>query len=173
MAIKGRFISGTCQQLLFSPKGGVEGVLVREKGTLVQVSMQADIGAVFARVAGPGSRVSVLAEADHSPKTQDSTHPVFQFASFADTKGTAIDPPDDDSAKTSIEGVVAALHYARHGQPNGVILESGEFVHLRPGGMAKAALRVGSKVRAVGDLRMTLLGSRLLEAHKINGTSLD
>ena len=33
------FIHGTCQQLLFSPKGGVEGALVKVRGSVVQVSV--------------------------------------------------------------------------------------------------------------------------------------
>jgi hypothetical protein len=117
--------------------------------------------------------VSVLAQADRSSKTDGGAHPVFEFESFADAAGKAIDPPDEDSAWTTIEGVVADLHFARHGQANGVILENGDFIHLRPKGMAQAELRVGSQVKAVGDVRVTLLGNRLLEAHKVNGVVLD
>ena len=172
MAKLARFIDGTCQQLLFSPKGDIEGVLVRKDGAVVQVSMTPKTGAVFARVSSPGSRVSVIAESDRSERTKNRAHPVFEFESFADTAGHAIKPPDDESAMTTISGVVAKFHYARHGQPNGVILETGEFIHLRPKGMAQCELDVGSVVRAVGNVRVTLLGNRLLEASKVNGTKL-
>ena len=83
-----------------------------------------------------------------------------------------MDAPRGNSA-TTIKGVVAALHFARHGQPNGVVLKSGEFIHLRPPGMAMLGLAPGAKVNAAGSLRMTCLGTRLLEAREVNGIALD
>ena len=71
MVKQSELISGTCQQLLFSPKGGIEGALVKVKGAVVQVSMHPDTGAALARSIGPGKRLRVLAVADHSPKTSD------------------------------------------------------------------------------------------------------
>jgi hypothetical protein len=172
MTKKTKFINGVCQQLLFSPKGDIEGVLIRENGAVVQVSMSPQTGAIFARFSAAGSRVCVVAEPDHSPKTKGGQHPVYEFESFADAAGHAIDPPPEDSGMTTIDGVVATLHFARHGQPNGVVLETGEFIHLRPHGMAQSLLKVGAAVRAVGDVRMTLLGNRLLDAHEINGIEI-
>jgi hypothetical protein len=167
------FISGTCLQLLLSPKGSVEGALIKAKGKVLQVSMPADAGATFAQAIGPGKRVRVLATADHSPKTRDAAHPVYQFESFADAAGQAITPTDEDRRNATITGVVASIHYARHGQPNGVVLETGEFIHMRPHGMAQVGLGVGAKVKAVGEVRLTVLGTRLLEAREINRTTLD
>jgi hypothetical protein len=172
MAKKSKFVNGTCQQLLFSPKGGIEGALVKENSAVVQVTAHPDIGALFVQATGRGKRLRVLAVADHSPKTVDGVHPVYQFESFADAAGKAIKSPHADSGNTTIKGVVAALHFARHGQPNGVILKTGEFIHLRPQGMAQTKLDVGSKVNAVGEVRMTLLNTRLLEAHEVNGIDL-
>jgi hypothetical protein len=166
------FINGICQQFLFSPKGEVEGVLVSDNGTYVQVAMPSDIGSVFARSTGPGTRVCVLAAADRSRKTKDSPHRVYQFESFADDAGKAINAPDADSNLTTLKGVVAAMHYARHGQPNGVVLQTGEFIHLRPSAMVDAGLDVGSKVSAIGHVRLTVLGNRLLEARKVNRAQL-
>lgn len=167
-----QFISGLCQQLLFSPKGGVEGVLVNEQERMVQVAVSADIGAVFASSTGPGARVCVLAVPDRRAKAKHVSHPVYLFESFADETGQAIEPSSHHRRKTTIKGVVAALHFARHGQANGVMLETGEFIHLRPGGMSDSRLEVGSKVNAVGHVRVTQLGNRLLEAHKVNRVDL-
>lgn len=172
MTKKSKFINGTCQQLLFSPKGGIEGALVKEQGAVLQVTAHPDIGALFARATGRGKRLRVLAVADHSPKTVDGVHPVYQFESFADTAGKAIKLPHADSGNTTIKGDVAELHFARHGQPSGVILKTGEFIHLRPQGMSQTKLAVGSKVNAVGEVRMTVLNTRLLEAHEVNGIDL-
>jgi len=172
MAKQAEFINGTCRQLLFSPKGGIEGVLIKAKGAVVQVAMDPDSGALFARATGPGKRLRLLAVADHSPRTEGSAHPVYQFESLADADGRAIEAPDADPKNITIKGVVACLHYARHGQPNGVMLETGEFIHLRPRGMEQTGLEVGSRVNAVGELRMTLLGTRLLEARQVNRVEL-
>ena len=167
------FIHGTCQQLLFSPKGSIEGALLKMKGSVVQVSVPPDKGAALAQVTGPGRQLRVLAVADRSPKAADGAHPVFKFTSFADVAGQAIDGPDADPGPSTVKGVVSAWHYARHGEPNGVILETGEFIHLRPHGMAAAGLDIGSKVNAVGELRLTVLGTRLLEARRVNRIELE
>ncbi len=166
------FIHGTCQQLLFSPQGDIEGALVKMKGSVVQVSVPADQGLALSQATGPGRQLRVLAVADHSPKTAQGAHPVFKFASFADVTGTPIAGPDGEPGETTIQGVVGAWHYALHGEPNGVMLETGEFIHLRPHGVVAAGLDIGSKVKAVGELRMTVLGTRMLEAHRVNRVDL-
>ena len=168
MAASSELITGICQQLLFSPKGGIEGALIKVRGGVLQVSMQPDEGAYFSRSVGLGKRVRVLGVADHSPKTRDGAHLVYQFESFADAAGGAVESAQADPDNTVIAGVVAALHYARHGQPNGVVLETGEFIHMRPHGMAHVGLGVGSKIKAVGQVRMTVMGTRMLEAREVN-----
>lgn len=54
-----------------------------------------------------------------------------------------------------------------------VVLESGEFIHLRPHGMAAISLGVGAKLSAKGELRMTVLGTRMLEAYQANGYDIE
>ena len=157
-------ISGTCQQILFSPKGGVEGALVKRKGSALQLLMHPDAGAALALSTAPGKRLRVLSTADHSPKTRDGAHPVYLFEAFAVANGNATDTASSYPAHTTIRGIVDALHYARHGHPNGVVLETGEFIHMRPHGMAQVGLGVGAKVTAFGELRSTVLGTRMLEA---------
>jgi hypothetical protein len=142
------------------------------KGTVLQVSVPPDKGAALAQRTSPGRQLRVLAVPDHSPKTAGGAHPVFKFESFADVAGQAIEAVDEEPGPTTIKGVVQALHFARHGEPNGVILETGEFIHLQPRGMAAVGLDIGSKVNAVGALRLTVLGTRMLEAHRVNRVDL-
>lgn len=170
---KPELLSGTCQDLLFSPKGGIEGVLLRVEGKIVQISMPPHIGSAMSQKTSPGKRLRVLATADHSPKTSDAAHPVYEFESLADTAGEAIEGPVDGEGLTSMKGNVARIHYAKHGEPNGVVLDSGEFIHLRPHGMTAIGLEVGAKVSAQGELRMTVLGTRMLEAHNANGYDIE
>ena len=170
---KPELLSGTCQELLFSPKGGIEGLLLKVDGKTVQVSMPPDIGAAMARKTGSGKRLRVLAIADHSPKTAEGVHPVYQYEALADAAGEVIAWPVEGDGLTLMKGNVARIHYAKHGQPNGVVLESGEFIHLRPHGMAAIGVGVGAKVSAKGELRMTVLGTRMLEAHHANGHDIE
>ena len=143
------------------------------QGKTVQISMPPDIGAATAQKTGPGKRLRVLATADHSPKTAEGAHPVYQFESLADAAGHAIEWPGEQDGMTSMKGTVARIHYAKRGQPNGVVLESGEFIHLRPHGMATIGVGVGAKMSAKGQLRMTVLGTRMLEAHHANGYDIE
>lgn len=165
-------LSGTCRQFLFSPKGDVEGLLLTMKGRTVQVSMTAEVGAAMSRSTAPDKRLRLIGVPDHSPKTGDATHPVYQFESLADSAGNPVDGPNTEPGEGALKGVVAALHFARHGQPNGVVLDSGAFIHTGPRGMEAAALRVGSKVRAVGEIGMTILGTPMMEARQVNGIDL-
>ena len=173
MAKTPELIAGVCRQWLFSPKGDVEGVLLAIKGAVVQVTGDPATGRLLTRATSPGKRLRLLATADHSPKTAHASHPVYKFSSFADAAGQPIAPPGADPAKAVLKGVVAALHFARHGEPNGVVLETGEFIHLRPHGMALLGLGVGAEVRAVGELRLTALGQPMLEARQVNRIVID
>jgi hypothetical protein len=167
---KSETFGGQLQQLLFSPKGGIEGLLVTIGTKSIQLSMdpeEADSGVLADSV---GQSIEVEGSADHSPKTRDAAHPVYKLEVITKLAGKAV------KAKVSarpVSGVVASIHYARHGQPNGVMLESGEFIHTRPPGMKKLKLEVGSKVVAQGELRMTVLGTPLIEASEVNRVTLE
>ena len=65
MPVPNELLSGTCQQLLFSSKRGIEGELMKVKGAVLQLSMQADVGAASVRSFGPRKRLRVLAAARH------------------------------------------------------------------------------------------------------------
>jgi hypothetical protein len=172
MTTTSEFIHGPCQQMLFSPKGAIEGVLVKMKSHLVQVSVPHAVGEVLTQLTGPGKPLHLLAHRDSSPKSAGGAHPVYEFLSFADVAGEPIKTPHTEPSETTIEGVVQTWHFARHGEANGVMLESGEFIHLKPKGMAAAGLDIGSKVLAIGRVGMTALGTRMLEARRVNNLDL-
>jgi hypothetical protein len=164
-------LNGSLQQLLFSPKGGIEGLLLTVGSDSVQVSMAqgAADGRVLAKAVG--KPIQLTASADHSPKSQAAAvHEVYKLKRITRIAGRGFKSSGDPRP---ISGRVAAVHYAKHGEPNGVMLESGEFIHTRPPGMKKLKLGVGAKVVAHGELRMTVLGTPLVEAGKVNGVTLD
>jgi len=166
---KSESLSGHLRQLLFSPKGGIEGLLLQVDSKPLQVSMEP--GSVDANVLNDavGKPIEVKVSADHSPKTKDGARPVYQLDSITKVAGKAF----KSNGPQPISGVVANIHYARHGEPNGVILESGEFIHTRPPGMKKLKLQVGSTVVVQGEARTTVLGTALIEAREVNRVTLE
>jgi hypothetical protein len=166
------FIHGTCQQLLFSSRGRIEGALIETNDGVVQISIPREKAGVLAQLTGPGRPLRVLAVHHRSAKAPAGDHPVFKFQSFADANGQALKRAQAKLPHSTIKGVVSAWHFARNGLPNGMILETGEFVHLRPKGMVAAAVAIGSKLIALGELRTTALGTRMLRAHRVNRVDL-
>lgn len=166
-------IHGSCLQLLFSPEGGIEGLLMKVEGQVCQVTVDEEVGALLAHTGLPGTRLRLLVVPDHSSATAAmALHPVYRFVAFADTRGRQVEVPADERGHITVKGVVSRMHYALHGEANGVVLETGEFIHTRPDGMARLGLGVGAEVLATGALRMTVLGTVLLEAHEVNHVAL-
>jgi hypothetical protein len=163
-------LSGRLQQLLFSPKGGIEGLLLSVKSKTIQVSMKQEAVHATALHQAVGKSIVLKASRDHSQKAKHGAHPVYKLHALTKLAG-AVAPSGDGTP--AVHGVVAAIHYSKHGHPNGVILESGEFIHTRPPGMQKLKLKVGSKVTAHGELRMTMLGTSLIEALEVNRVRIE
>jgi hypothetical protein len=161
-------LSGTLTQVLLSPKGGIEGLLLSIRGKQVQISTAPGAVDEYADVLVAGVRVVAMAIADHSPKTKGGNHPVFKVKQLTRIGRKVLRESTHGAGPMVLKGVVAALHYARHGEPNGVVLDSGDVVHLRPHGMKKSGLKIGANVVANGERRMTVLGTTLLEAREIN-----
>jgi len=166
---KPEMLTGHLQQLLFSPKGGIEGMLLTMDSTVIQVSMEPGAADVEALKRSIGQQIEVKASADHSPKTRHGVHPVYQLERIMKLAGKTYKSAGDAQP---VRGIVASIHYAKHGEPNGVILDSGEFIHTRPDGMKKLKLEVGSRVVAHGESRMTVLGTPLIEAQEVNRVTL-
>jgi hypothetical protein len=166
---KSERLSGQLQQLLFSPKGGIEGLLLKVDHKLLQVSIKPGSADAKTLNDAVGKPIEVIASPDHSLKIKPGAHPVYQLDSIKTLAGKAFTP----NAPQPISGVVANIHFAKRGEPNGVILESGEFIHTRPHGMKKLKLQIGSKVAAHGEARMTVLGTALIEAHEVNRVTLE
>jgi hypothetical protein len=72
-----------------------------------------------------------------------------------------------------VRGEVVGLNYAKRGEVNGAILETGDFVHLRPHGAKAIGLKVGQTLEAEGEVRPGWAGCRVIEARRANGVSLE
>ena len=167
-------IACTVRQLLFSPKGHIEGFLAIQDRKRIQVRVPPHIGQQLAQQSIVGRKVHVHGRPDDSPKAKKAAHPVYELEFFADREGNEATPFGRQRAPVAtLKGKVAQLHFAKHGEANGVMLASGEFIHLRPHGMAAAELKIGSRVEASGPVKTTVLGSVLMEAATVNGIEIE
>ena len=70
-----------------------------------------------------------------TPQARQGRSPVYRLVSLTGTDGKALIFSGPATRETvTVQGVVKRINYARHGAANGVILESGDFVHLKPAG---------------------------------------
>ena len=87
--VKSESLRGHLQQLLFSPKGGIEGLLLKVGSKPIQLSMELGGADAMALNDAIGKPIEVIASPDHSPKTKDGAHPVYQLDSITTLAGKA------------------------------------------------------------------------------------
>jgi hypothetical protein len=172
-------LRGTVKALNFAPKGEFDGLLLDVEGETVQVNISPDraggiadmVGRVIGVTVGPEPKV-----ADH-PKGEHRVHKLIAFDGEHDQgaaghvhKPRPLHHGDDKPAE--LTGKVERLNYAKHGESNGVILDGGEFIHLKPDGMKKTGLKVGQQVTVRGKRKPSQSGSWAVEAEIVNGAGL-
>ena len=167
-------IQGQFKQVIFSPKGGIEGVLLSAEGESLQIVFEKhdeESPAAFESVREGQSVVVAASLAEPSPKGKGE-HPVYAFEHLVSVDGRK---PAKQKAHSgpAYQGKVVRLNYARHGAANGVVLDSGDFIHTKPEGMATLKLKVGDAVRADGDAHLLTTGKGwAVEATTVNGESV-
>ena len=157
----GTTLTGVVRHTNFSPKGGIEGARLDTAGGVVQVNLSPHqpLDGLM-----PGRTVTLEVGPEDTGKHPAGDHPVYRVVAVADRA--------DPDAPVRVEGVVARPNYARHGEPNGVVLDGGDFVHLKPHGMRQAGLAVGDRVTAEGPARTTATGRWVVDATTVNGAAV-
>ncbi len=168
---KTQTLSGTLLQFVFSPKGAVEGLYVALGDAQVQVVIPQECSDALARSLRAGDRVTVRVGLDDE-SDNDELHRVYRLVAVLNDAGKPLSVGGDADGRSKIVGTVKYLNFAKHGEPNGVVLDSGDFVHLKPEGMKRLQLVVGDAVRAEGKTRSHILGGVVLEAESVNGKKL-
>ncbi len=167
-------IQGRFQHLIYSPRGGIEGVLLALDGRPAQIVFDKhdDESPLPFEHLREGQELVVEATLSSPSSKGESEHPVHDFVRLISVDGEK--PAKRRAASgAAYKGVVARLNYARHGAANGVVLDTGDFIHAKPDGMAKLALKVGDKVEADGDAQMLSTGKGwAVEATTVNGKAL-
>ena len=154
--------------VVFSPKGHVEGFMAHADGANAQFVVDKHdekSGAIIAGLSS-GQRLSVAARlAEPSPKGP-ADHTVYDLSKIIRVDGAL---PKKAITQSGYSGKVARLNFARHGTPNGYVLDTGHFIHVKPDGFAKLGLKVGDAVEADGDAHFLATGGGwAVEATKVN-----
>jgi hypothetical protein len=150
--------NGTIEALNMSPKGHYEGLLLRTGKRLIQINFpkhQSDLAATLK--AGDEIAAEVEAEEPHGERE----HPVFRLIHL------------ENSAGNTFSGRIVRLNYALHGEVNGGILDSGDFLHLKPEGARALGIELGMKVEGSGARKPTADGHFVIEAEEVNGIAIE
>ncbi|HLH04699.1 MAG TPA: hypothetical protein VKX25_18170 [Bryobacteraceae bacterium] len=156
---------GRVESYNISPKGGYEGLLLREGGEVVQVNFARESAGEIAALAPEGAEIAVACEEDGSGK-RDAAHPVLKLVRLEGAHGSW---PAKDTDGGRFRGRVARLNYALDGQVNGGVLDSGDFLHLKPHGAKAVKLETGMRVEGHGKAKPLANGRRIIEAEQVNG----
>ncbi len=166
-AVEGRFL-----HLVYSPRGGYEGVLIETDGVPTQFVFDKHdetAAQAFDGIA-PGTRLTVEGSLRPASPKGDGEHVVYDFHRLSEAGGKPVAGAEHGGPA---KGRVVRVNHAKHGAPNGVVLDSGDFVHLKPEGFAHLKLKVGDAVEADGPSHPLAGGrGRVIEAETVNGHPL-
>lgn len=161
-------IEGQFQHLVFSPKGGIEGLLIDTDGVPTQFVTDPHDRAMTDLLLTLRTGQTLVVEGTEvapSPKGEPA-HSVYAVERLVSVDGEAPEVPEPSG---DIVGTVVRLNYARHGAANGVVLDTGDFVHTRPEGFKRWGLKIGDKIKVNGEARALVTGTgQVIEAHAIN-----
>ncbi len=159
-------LAGRLRHPIYSPRGDLEGLLVDVEDVAVQFVVAPGSGEALADCR-PGQAIVLEGQvAPPSPKG-GAAHEVYLLHRVVSVDGQEPASREDDAAA---RGTVVRFNYARHGAPNGVVLDTGDFIHTRPEGFESLGFEIGMRVEARGESRPLRDGlGRVVEASMVNG----
>lgn len=157
--------TGTIETLNVSPKGFHEGFLLRTGKRIVQINLAKDSRG--APENGLSQGVQITVEIEPEEPHGEPCHDVFRLVRLLGANGESPEGAKHESQNFS--GRVETLNYALHGEVNGGILDSGDFLHLKPGGARALKLKVGMQVDGKGRTKPMVGGHSVIEAELVNG----
>ena len=164
--------SGIVQSFNVSPKGTYEGLLLESSGELLQINFPQEWGAAIAAIVAPGNHIE--AEIEPQDAHAHASHPVYQLRHLSNDKQEKFPlEQSNGSGNGHFSGKVERLNYALHGEINGAILDTGDFLHVKPQGAVALELAAGMKVKGTGPTKPMVGGHRVIEAEEVNGMHLE
>jgi hypothetical protein len=160
-------LEGVVEYLNFSPKGSYEALLLKTGKQRVQINFPPELSEQFGKTVKSGDRVT--AEVEDYEDDRTGQHPVYWLLSLTGQKGLQI----GKASGSLIKGKVDRINFAKHGEPNGALLDSGHFVHLKPGGARSVDLKVGQILEVQGRSKPAAHSPyQIVEADVVNGIDL-
>ena len=148
--------------------------MVRGEGAPVEVvfDKDGDSGAAMFQGLKAGQLLRLKAmPAAPSPKGKGE-HRLYDFRELVAVDGKVPEEPATSQEKP-YRGRVARFNYARHGVINGVVLDTGDFLHFKPEGYARLGLKIGDAVQADGEAqRLADDFGWAIEATEVNGRQI-
>jgi hypothetical protein len=160
--------TGTVESLNVSPRGFYEGFLLKTDKGIVQINLPQPESGAFGESLNPGGRVT--AEVEPGEPRGEGPHEVYHLVHLLDAKGHVAS--GQTHGARNFAGSIARLNYALHGEVNGAILDSGDFLHLKPEGALALHLEVGMEVKGHGAAKPMVGGHSVIEAEEVNGIAI-
>lgn len=162
-------LKGKLESFNFSPKGGYEGLLLSTSKGVVQVNFSPEFAAQIQEAIPLASLVNAEVSA-WEEDDRKGDHPVYHLVSIAPENGAPIslDPA------SSVQGRVERMNFAKHGELNGVVLDTGDFIHLKPHGMKLVQPVIGQLIHAKGPARRLQFSDKwVIEAETVDGKDIE
>jgi len=161
--------TGTIEALNVSPKGFYEGFLLRAGKKLLQINLPKHGLAEMEKSLEVGSTITV--ELESEKPHGEPEHEVFRLLRSASANDDFSGVDHDGSKQFS--GCIERLNYALHGAVNGGILDSGDFLHVKPEGARALKLKLGMQVEGRGRTKPMVDGHLVIEAEVVNGVEIE
>ncbi|MGN6727349.1 MAG: hypothetical protein ACTHLZ_15625 [Tepidisphaeraceae bacterium] len=163
-------LEGTVAGYNHAPRGEVDGFVLQVGDKLVQVNLPPTIGSMVPTIAPMGKSVKIMG----SKMETDADHEVYEFRGM-DTGEAAPAPSDkpDEDKSVHVEGTIKSLNYARRGEIDGAMLDTGDYVHVGPREAKDAGLKVGDKLTADGRATAMADGKQAVDADMLNGKKVE
>ena len=162
---------GIVQSFNISPKGAYEGLLFKTGGELIQINFPQELSTEIADLASPGKEIQL--EIETAEVHGRACHPVYRLIGIADSEKGSFSLKNDGHQRRQFSGQIERLNYALHGEVNGAILNTGDFLHLKPHGAAALELKIGMQVHGTGSTKPMVGGHQVIEAEEVNGISME
>lgn len=165
-------VEGRLLQLIYSPRGAIEGVLIESDGIFTQFVTDAEDHALSSAFLHMTKKPLLVLEGTERPPSEkgDSAHTVYDLVRLVSVNGKV---SEEEPSENEVTGTVVRFNYAKHGAPNGVVLDNGDFVHTKPKGFEAMRLKLGQRIHVKGSVSPMECGlARVIEAEQIDGAPL-
>ncbi len=160
--------TGTIETLNVSPKGFYEGFLLKSDAGISQINFPKDENGTLNDTFRTGEFVTV--EVDQETPHGTPAHQVFRMVRL---RGADNASNEDHQGERTFSGRIKTLNFALHGEVNGGILDSGDFIHLKPKGARAVELAIGMNVEGRGHAKAMPGGHLVIDAEEVNGITIE